>query len=79
MKPSHRALEATLKVHSGEAAATGAFSGKGHTLGGSSSTTQDNVAASASVAATGLINLDPQVKVFIGLIGAYLVLWYLSS
>ncbi|KAF8514741.1 thioredoxin-domain-containing protein [Gautieria morchelliformis] len=72
-----RALESTLKAHS-SAGATGAFSGKGQTLG-SSSAPQADMATAASTAASGLINLDPQVKLFLGLIGAYLLLWYFST
>jgi thioredoxin len=73
-----RALESTLKAHIGTGAgATGAFSGKGQTLGGSKP--QGDLATSASTAAAGITNLDPQVKLFIGLIGAYLLLWYFSS
>ena len=71
------ALESTLKAHLG-AGTTGAFSGKGQTLGGSS-TPQRDIATSASTAAAGLTNLDPQVKLFMGLIGAYLLFWYLTS
>ena len=72
---SLRALESTLKTHSTGGGGTGAFSGKGQTLGGSSAPQ----ANPATTVATGLTNLDPQVKVFLGLIGAYLILWYFSS
>ncbi|KAF8585139.1 thioredoxin-domain-containing protein [Ramaria rubella] len=76
-----RALESTLKAHAASgttSSTTGAFSGKGQTLGGSS-TSQADMATSAATAAAGLTNLDPQVKLFLGLIAAYLVLWYFSS
>ena len=77
LMPKHlfifRALESTLKAHCA-AGATGAFSGKGQTLGGTSTPR-----AASSTVATGLTNLDPQVKLLLGLIGAYLILWYFSS
>lgn len=76
LKRSQRALESTLKAHIGPRAAE-SFSGKGQTLGGSKP--QENLATSASTAAAGITNLDPQVKLFMGLIGAYLLLWYFSS
>jgi len=55
-----------------------AFSGKGRTLSGDPTPARD---ASDGVdrARAGISNLDPQLRVFLGLIGAYFVFWYLSS
>ncbi|KIJ53467.1 hypothetical protein M422DRAFT_25346 [Sphaerobolus stellatus SS14] len=70
-----RGLENTLKTHAGSGGAgTAAFAGKGHTLNGS--TPQESSGPSLPAVVT---NLDPQVKVLLGLVGAYLVLWYFSS
>ncbi|KAF5352709.1 hypothetical protein D9756_005932 [Leucocoprinus leucothites] len=73
------ALESTLRKHA--TSSTTAFSGTGRTLGGDPAPTdlardaRDGVnQAKAKVA-----NLDPQLKIFLGLIGAYFVFWYLSS
>ncbi|KAF8527550.1 thioredoxin-domain-containing protein [Hysterangium stoloniferum] len=72
-----RALESTIKTHAGSGpASTGAFTGKGQTLSGSSS--KSNVTSTPGPV-SGLTNLDPQVKIFLGLIGVYLVLWYFNS
>lgn len=48
-----------------------AFSGKGQTLGGSTSTPEASGPGSLS-------NLDPQAKVLLGLLGAYAVFWWFS-
>lgn len=62
-----RALEATIRSH----ATSGAFAGKGHTLGSSG-------AAAAPVAdRRPFLNLDPQVQIFLALVGGYLILtWW---
>jgi len=62
-----RALEATIRSH----ASAGAFSGRGQTLA-SSNTTNAN-------ANNGRLNFDPQVQLFLALLGGYLVLTYLFS
>ncbi|KZT30883.1 thioredoxin-domain-containing protein [Neolentinus lepideus HHB14362 ss-1] len=67
-------LESALRRHTSgsNSSSTGAFSGKGQTLGGSASKmdVKDSIAT--------VQNLDPQVKVFIALLGAYFLFWYLS-
>jgi len=55
-----------------------AFSGTGRTLSGDTTPvrgTSDGV----DWAKAGISNLDPQLRVFLGLISAYFVFWYLSS
>ncbi|KAF6766685.1 thioredoxin-like protein [Ephemerocybe angulata] len=80
------ALEATVRKHASgsSAASTSAFSGKGHTLGGGPAPSDltgdakravDNAAAGASAALGGI---DPQLKVFIGLIGLYALFYFLG-
>lgn len=65
-------LEDALKRHS--AGSSGAFSGKGQTLGGSSTSNSSNSLANDA----GVVNLTPQAKVLIGLVGLYVLLWYFS-
>ncbi|KAI5121327.1 hypothetical protein M0805_003794 [Coniferiporia weirii] len=66
------ALKAAVERHSsGSSGGTAAFAGKGQTLGGSSAPGQE-------IGVGGIVNLTPQVKVLLGLVGAYLLLWYLS-
>ncbi|KAG8713551.1 hypothetical protein FRC08_013121, partial [Ceratobasidium sp. 394] len=62
------ALEAKVRLH-----ATGsAFSGKGQTLGSSSGTP-----APAANNRRPFLNLDPQVQIFLALVGGYLILtWW---
>jgi len=65
-------LEAAIrKYSSGAAGATGGFSGKGQTLGNGG----DIMESSGSVFGS----MDPQGKVLLYLLGAYLLFWYLSS
>jgi thioredoxin 1 len=74
-------LESELLKHaspSSSSSSTSAFSGKGHRLGGDS----DSLAAAArdtTRAAADKINIDPQLKLLLGLLGAYLVFWWMSS
>ncbi|KAI0784951.1 thioredoxin-like protein [Abortiporus biennis] len=69
------ALEATIKKHAGSTGSSGsAFSGQGHRLGGGST----NSSSSSSGSGGGSV-LDPQLKIFLGLLGAYFVFWFLSS
>ncbi|KZP25306.1 thioredoxin-like protein [Athelia psychrophila] len=65
---------------SSPASGTQAFAGKGNTLGGSSKSSPSSSSNNSSTpaAAYPFANIDPQVKVFAGLVGAYLVFWYLS-
>lgn len=65
-----RALEATIRSH---ASAT-AFSGKGQTLASSNAT-----AANTANAGGRFLNLDPQVQLFLALLGGYLILTYMFS
>ncbi|KAF8634860.1 hypothetical protein AX15_000616 [Amanita polypyramis BW_CC] len=54
---------------------SGAFAGRGQTLGGSSYKTSNNTGNQSR----GLFEtLDPQVKILLGLVGAYVLFWYLS-
>jgi len=68
------ALENTLKAHS-SGTTSAAFSGKGQSLGGSSTQppTSRNDDSEGS-----LVNFDPQVKKLLYFLGAYLLFWYLS-
>ncbi|KAE9398482.1 thioredoxin-domain-containing protein [Gymnopus androsaceus JB14] len=64
------ALEAAIRKYSSGSTGS-AFSGKGQTLGGGEA---DVAKPSGSL----FSSLDPQVKVLIYLLGAYLLFWYLS-
>ncbi|KAF8832063.1 hypothetical protein HHX47_DHR1001050 [Lentinula edodes] len=68
-----RGLRAAIVKHSSGAAGSGAFSGKGQTLG-SGGGGGDIAESSSSL----FSNMDPQVRVLLYLLGAYLVFWYLS-
>ncbi|EPQ60354.1 thioredoxin-domain-containing protein [Gloeophyllum trabeum ATCC 11539] len=65
-------LESAVRRHASSSGSASAFSGKGQTLGGS--TPKPDVGD----AIAGVKNLDPQVKVLLALLGAYLLFWYLS-
>ncbi|KAI0068078.1 thioredoxin-domain-containing protein [Artomyces pyxidatus] len=72
-------IEAALRKHSsGSASTTAAFSGKGHTLGGSSTPSPAAQPASVGDAASVVKNLDPQVQTLLIFVAAYLVFLYLS-
>jgi len=71
---NNAALEDALRKHSSESTAAG-FSGRGQSLGGSS--TQPQTSRNDGSEAP-LVNLDPQVKKLLYLLGAYLLFWYLS-
>ncbi|KAJ3721751.1 thioredoxin-domain-containing protein [Lentinula raphanica] len=64
-------LEQAIRKYSSGAAGSSAFSGKGQTLGG---TGGDAVESSPSL----FSNMDPQVRVLLYLLAAYIVFWYLS-
>ena len=68
----HRGIESALQKLAGEPSSSGSFQGKGQTLGGSSSSSNGN-------GANGVVDINPQLKVFLALIGVYLVLWYYSG
>jgi len=71
-----RALEATVVRHaSGDGSSSSAFAGSGQTLGGSSSTS----ASAANIFPPALAGMHPQTKILLGLLGAYVVVWYFSS
>ncbi|KAF9225515.1 thioredoxin-like protein [Gyrodon lividus] len=67
-------LQNAVKQFTSSSAATSAFSGKGHTLGGSSSPAQPANNATGNPASF-WSNLDPQVKVLLGLFAAYVFFW----
>jgi len=69
------ALENALRRHA-SGSGSGAFSGKGQTLGGSSSNTSGNPGPQTQ--GRPFENLDPKVKILLGLIGAYFLFWCLS-
>lgn len=68
------ALQDALRKHS-SGATSPAFSGKGQSLGGSS--TQPATSRNDDSEGT-LVNFDPQVKKLLYFLGAYLLFWYLS-
>jgi hypothetical protein len=68
-------IEQALIKHS-SGSAPSAFSGKGNTLGGSSSASAASVVENTIPSVS---NLDPQVKTLLLLVGAYLIFWYISS
>lgn len=71
-KIPHSKLNAALeRLTGGSSGGSTAFSGKGQTLGGAP-------APAPGTDVPGIINVSPQVKVLLGLVAAYLVLWYLS-
>jgi thioredoxin 1 len=78
-------LTNTITKHASSSSSSSAFTGKGQTLGSSSSTnsstptndTNTNTPG-ASLIDTYWTRLDPQTKVFAGLIAAYALFWYLS-
>ncbi|KZS92880.1 thioredoxin-domain-containing protein [Sistotremastrum niveocremeum HHB9708] len=66
-------LESAVAKYSTSSSGSGpAFSGKGQTLGGS-------VPSAPKEHAEAIINLDPQAKLLLGLVGAYLVYWLFLS
>lgn len=72
--------EKVKKYAAGSGGSTAAFSGKGHTLGGEpvAPDVVGEVKQTLGNASAGLNQLDPQLKVLLGLVGLYLVFWYLS-
>jgi len=68
------ALENALRKHS-SGTTSAAFSGKGQSLGGSS--TQPPTSGNDDSEGL-LVNFDPQVKKLLYFLGAYLLFWYLS-
>jgi len=77
------ALESALKRHatSSGSSSSGAFSGKGQTLGGGPTPPDlaGEVKGTLDKASAGISQLDPQVKIFGGLIILYLAFWYLQG
>ncbi|KAI0828953.1 thioredoxin-like protein [Trametes gibbosa] len=69
------ALEAAVRRHS-SGGSSGTFSGRGQTLGGDGSSNAGPGAAAGGVAA--FQALDPQVKVFLYLLGGYVLFWWLK-
>jgi len=73
-------LENALSKHASSSAATSSFSGKGQTLGGPTvPSPKVSTPAPRAAAVSPTAGLDPQLKVLLGLIGAYLAFWYVSS
>ncbi|KAK7686750.1 hypothetical protein QCA50_010350 [Cerrena zonata] len=70
------ALQSTLQKWASASSSTSAFAGKGHTLGSSSSSAPQPRAADG--AASTWSNMDPNLKIFLGLLGAYFVFWVLG-
>ncbi|OCH96430.1 thioredoxin-domain-containing protein [Obba rivulosa] len=68
-------LENTLKKH--VSGASGAFTGKGQTLGGSSSVPQNPPGGGFGLVEE-FNKLSPQGKVLLCLVGGYLLFWYLG-
>ncbi|KAF8807865.1 thioredoxin-like protein [Phlegmacium glaucopus] len=71
------ALESIIQKHAVSSTST-AFSGKGHTLGGNPATPDivGEVKQTVDKVSVGLTQIDPQLQVFLGLIGLYLLFWY---
>ena len=81
--PTSSALEAALKKYaaSSSSSPSGAFSGKGQTLGGGPAPPDlaGEVKGTLDNAFAGFNQLDPQVKIFGGLLVLYLAFWYLQG
>ncbi|KZT62661.1 thioredoxin-domain-containing protein [Calocera cornea HHB12733] len=75
-----RGIESALKTHS-TPSTSAAFTGKGQTLGGADPAPSPAVAAPSGGpdVLAWFNNLDPQARLFGGLILAYLVFWYFFS
>lgn len=78
------ALESALKKYaasSSSSSSSGAFSGKGQTLGGGPAPPDlvGEVKGTLDKASAGFSQLDPQVKIFGGLLILYLAFWYLQG
>jgi len=72
------ALEDAVRRHVASSP-SGVFSGKGQTLGGGPAPVDTTDVKTAVNQATATVtNLSPQVKIFLGLAGAYLLFWYLG-
>jgi thioredoxin 1 len=76
-----RGLEAAVQRLSDSSKSSGVFTGKGQTLGGAAAgpdlKSQANQAASNVTSSFN--NIDPQVKVLLGLAAAYVAFWYITS
>jgi thioredoxin 1 len=76
-----RGLEAAVQRLSESSKSSGVFTGKGQTLGGA--TTGPDLKSQANQAASNVTssfnNIDPQVKVLLGLVVAYAAFWYITS
>jgi len=75
-------LTNTITKHASTSNSSSAFTGKGHTLGSSSSPSTNSTPTAnnndKNILETYWTRLDPQTKVFAGLIGAYVLFWWLS-
>ncbi|KAJ7103384.1 thioredoxin-domain-containing protein [Mycena belliarum] len=76
-------LESTVRRHAGgsSGSSSSAFSGRGQTLGGAQAPVDLTKEATETLnkAASRVTNLDSQAGVFLALVAAYLVFWYVSS
>jgi len=75
------ALTNTIRKHAtSSGGGTSSFVGKGQTLGGNPAAPDvaGEVKQTLDKATEGFNQLDPQMKVFLGLLGLYLVFWYLG-
>ncbi|KAF8225134.1 thioredoxin-domain-containing protein [Tricholoma matsutake] len=72
------ALQDAVRRHSATTS-SGVFSGKGQTLGGKQAPIDRvDVGNVVNQATSKVTDLSPQVKIFLGLAGAYVLFWYLS-
>jgi len=72
------ALEDAVRKHSATKS-SGVFSGKGQTLGGKQAPIDGmDIKNVVNQATSNVPQLSPQVKIFLGLAGAYLLFWYLT-
>ncbi|TFK30932.1 thioredoxin-domain-containing protein [Coprinopsis marcescibilis] len=78
------ALESAIRKHSAGTSSSSAFTGKGHRLDRGAAPVditgdaQRAINNATNAATAGLSSIDSQLKVFLGLVGLYLVFWYLG-
>ena len=75
-----RGLTSTVAKHASSSSGSAAFTGKGHTLGSSSSPSSSTPPNTDTTkrGSSYWSSLDPQTKIFAGLVGAYILFWWLS-
>ena len=73
------ALEGAVRKHSSGSSGSAALTGKGHTLGGSSTAAPTGGMGIPRPDFQGVFNkLDPQARVLLCLLGAYALFWLIS-